>query len=658
MTMEDIRIEGKAGRIGTMLTSVILKSDSGKGKQFLSPTNEDLEIEEKIASLIETIFDKIPFGIPNEPTPKGGTSGASRAFSVDGYGYDKWYKMFTPRQLLVLGTFVKYIRKSKNQMKSERYSKEWIEAIQSYLAAIFNKVTDYNSAFVQWQPKGVKGANTFKRWALPIIWDFVENNILLSDSGGWKAVTNWVIKPIGGVLYNATKNASPPIIMKQSALQFKGDKFDIIVTDPPYYDSIPYSDCMDFFYIWLRRILHGLSKKYDDIFKEPLSPKWNDEENDGELIDDSGRFEGDGEKSKKAYENGMYNAFRVCNNVLKSEGRLVIVFANKQPDAWETLVNAIIKAGFVVEASWPIETEMSNRSRSLGSAALSSSVWLVCKKRPENAKPGWDTSILKEMREQIITNLRRFWDAGIRGPDFVWAATGPALKSYSAHPIVKKANQPNSIMSVSEFLQFVRRLVVDFVVGRVLSQNEDDREITGLDDVTTYYLLHRYDFGLSESPIGPCIMYAISCNLSDKSLINQYDILTTAKKKKLNEENINENSEDVEENSSGSNSDVILKPWDKRKNKYMGYEIGNKTPPLIDQTHRLMDLWVDGDVNTVDEYINERSLDKNLLFFHIIQALIELSEEGSRERSILESVSNHLGKYVETIPMIDKWPNK
>ena len=161
-------------------------------------------------------------------------------------------------------------------------------------------------------------------------------------------------------------------------------------------------------------------------------------------------FGGDQRRSKENYEEGMARAFSTCLKALKQDGRLVVVFASKSPDAWETLVAALIRAGFVVDASWPIQTERQTRLRSVSSAALSSSIWLVCKKRPR-ARPGWDSSVLQEMREKIIQQLRDFWDAGIRGPDFVWAATGPALEAFSKYPVVKKANDPDQLMSVSEF---------------------------------------------------------------------------------------------------------------------------------------------------------------------------------------------------------------
>ena len=179
------------------------------------------------------------------------------------------------------------------------------------------------------------------------------------------------------------------------------------------------------------------------------APKWNAAANDGELIDDAARF-GDREASKRNCEDGMARAFSRFHAALRDDGRLVIVFANKSPDAWETLVSALIRAGFVVDGSWPIQTERLARTRAMQSAALASSIWIVCRKRPA-ARAGWDTAVLAEMRANITQQLRDFWVAGIRGPDFVWAATGPALEAFSKYPVVKKADAAGSQMTVSEF---------------------------------------------------------------------------------------------------------------------------------------------------------------------------------------------------------------
>ena len=198
---------------------------------------------------------------------------------------------------------------------------------------------------------------------------------------------------------------------------------------------------MDFFHIWLRRCLAKTIPNADQLFGQPLGPKWDHHVDDGELIDDASRFGGDRQLSKKKYEDGMARSFQHCHAALRPDGRLAVVFANKHPDAWETMVAALIRAGFVVDGSWPIQTEMSTRTRAIASAALSSSVWLVCKKRTP-ARPGWDAAVLGEMRENITHQLRDFWDAGIRGPDFVWAATGTGLGSVQQAPSGEEGERP------------------------------------------------------------------------------------------------------------------------------------------------------------------------------------------------------------------------
>jgi len=244
------------------------------------------------------------------------------------------------------------------------------------------------------------------------------------------------------------------------------------------------------------------------------------------------------------------------------------------------------------------------------------------------------------MQANIHEKLRDFWDAGIRGPDFVWAATGPAMEAYSKHPVVKKANEPGQLMTVSEFLTHVRRIVVDFVVGRVLTGEGDGTTAAQeLDDVTSYYLLHRHDFGLAEAPAGACILYAVSCGMSDRDLSDSWDILArTGGSKKQKED-----PDDAADSATGSGSKVKLKTWAQRKRKAMGYEApGGRTSPLIDQVHRIMHLWKKGDVTKVDEYLDDGLLSKNELFKRLIQSIIELSPADSDERSILESISNHV----------------
>ncbi len=647
MTMEDVRLEGRAGRVKDIMTSVVV--DGPHGKEYRLPTRHEIDVARSAVSMREKVFASVPFGVPSEPTPKGG-AGAARAFSVDGYGLDQWEKIFAPRQLVAMGVFVNAIREARRELSQFGYTEAEVEALSAFLQCGFDRMLDFNSSLLSWITSVEAIGHTFVRFALPITWDFSETAPINGVRGGWWMCLDAVGESIETILRATNSIAPVPKVLNQSAIDSpEVGVFDVIVTDPPYYDAIPYSDLMDYFYVWDRRQLSDLSEAYQKAFASPLGPKWRNDADDGELIDDASRFGGDKEASKRNYEEGMAKAFKACHTALRPEGRLVIVFAHKHPDAWETLVSAIIKAGFVVDGSWPIQTEQAARMRAQGSAALASSVWMVCKKRDPMAKAGWDAQVLKEMETSITAKLRDFWDAGIRGPDFVWAATGPAMEAYSRYPAVKKASEPGQLMAVKEFLGHVRRIVVDFVVGRVLShgQSEPTPGDHPLDDITTYYLLHRHDFGLKEAPAGPCILYAVSCSLSERELVDQYEVLAKSGSAAEPDEADNEEADEEDEGSGASSGGgkFKLKAWNARKHRSLGLETARgRTIPLVDQVHKLMQLWVDGDVVKVNDYLDARGLRRSQVFTQLIQALIEQSraESSAEECSILERLQNYL----------------
>ena len=639
MNKQDIQQIGLKGCLGATMTAVVV--DGSNGKEYRLPIPEEIRLAAEAANETDQMFAQVSFGLPNEPL----TLDAKGNTWCILYGFDTFQKLFTSRQLLSLGSFVKHTIAVSEFMHRMGYSSEWKEAIRSYLACTLSKTIHLGCSLCTWHQGNQQIRQVFARYALPLTWDFAESVPIGKSCGSYLSMLEFIEESLIN-LFKAvdTQQTILPTVKEISATQIATVSVDVIVTDPPYYDAIGYSVLMDFFYVWLRRMLYNLSPDIDKAFQTALSPKWDHEHSDGELIDDASRFNGDRQKSKSNYEAGMSRVFQAAYKALTPEGRLVVVFAHKQPDAWETLVSAIILAGFVVDASWPIQTELISRTRALSSAALASSIWLVCKKRPETARPGWDSRVLEEMQEKIIVKLRDFWDAGIRGPDFVWAATGPAMEAYSKHPVVKKLNEPGQTLSVAEFLRHVRRMVADFVVGRVLSHNGGAEAVSGLDDVTTYYLLHRYDFGMESAPIGPCILYAVSCNLKDADLISRFDLLArTGGQSAVAEDDEEASEESAAEPEEGTSSTVRLKPWEQRKSISLGYNApGTPAPPLIDQLHRLMHLWKAGDVSRVDEYLDARGLGHNQLFHQLLQALIELASAGSDERALIESISNHV----------------
>jgi hypothetical protein len=582
---------------------------------------------------------------------------STRSISCHLYGVKVFRDLFTDRQVTTLCRIATGIQAAFRELEVMGYSGNWKEALGSYLALSFDRLLSFTCVNVRWKIDAEAVVDAFSRFSISLLWDFAEPQPIGERAGSWELCYERIATALDTFSF-LPKQTGKPVVKQASASELdQAEVYDIILTDPPYYEAISYADLSDFFYVWLRAV-HPFEV---GEFTASLTPK------DLEIVQHI-RADKDRAVEKQKYEDGMFEAFRRGRNVLAEDGRFVCVFAHKDPFAWETLVSAMIRAGLVVTASWPIQTEMISRQRASASAALASSVWLVCKKRSERAKLGWDNKVLEEMLQNITTRLRDFWDAGIRGPDFVWAATGPALEAYSKHPVVKKANEPGKLMEVSEFLRHVRRMVVDFVVGRVLTHNGNAEAVSGLDDVTTYYLLHRHDFGMEDAPAGPCILYAISCGLTDHALADQFDILqkTGGLARRVDEEEDEENeaNEEVEE---GTGSTLRLKQWHQRKQPNMGYdpavdgakaraETSNlylfpdlkpeqaprREIPLIDQIHRLMHLWKSGDLIKVETYLDTRALLRNNTFHHMLQALIELASVNSEERSILESISNHM----------------
>jgi putative DNA methylase len=646
MKMDDIRLEAQSGRLESMPVATVTHGPNGK--EYRMATEEELSRSRRASSAIEEVFADFPFGSPFEQVPKGASrAGGGSAFTVSIYGFGTWSEIFAPSQLVSIGILAKQVRQQFEALRGV-HDPSWSIPLSAYLACILSRTLDYMSSLCVWEKAAEEVKHTFMRWALPITWDFAEANPIGPADRFWKGGVAAVGSALSTFYKTSWDEAFSPSVLLRSAIETGEEKYDVIVTDPPYYDAIPYSDLMDFFYVWLRRTLKGLDFDLDLAFEKALTPKWDDDSNDGELVDDAARFGDDRKLSKLNYENGMARAFSNCYSQLVPGGRLVIVFAHKHPDAWETLVSAIIKAGFVVDGSWPVMTEMPGGLRNLGRASLSSSVWLVCRKREEGVKPGWDAQVLKDMETNIVQRLRDFWDAGIRGPDFVWAATGPALEPYSRYPAVRKASEQGAVMGVNEFLGHVRRIVVDFVVGRVLTHGEAEPDIGDhpLDDVTTYYLLHRADFGVKEAPAGPCILYAISCGLSERELVDQYGLLSKGRGSTDTESDEIDGDPDAEQESgSGSGGKFKLTPWKSRTHRGLGEEpVRGRAIPLIDHVHRLMQLWVAGDAVKVDAHLDRFGLRRSQIFAQLIQALIEQSRaEGNQdERSILERLANHL----------------
>jgi len=243
------------------------------------------------------------------------------------------------------------------------------------------------------------------------------------------------------------KKITIPTVIQASAteLPYPDNYFDAVFTDPPYYDNVPYSYLSDFFYVWLKRSFGDL---YPELFSTPLTPKSK------EIVAYSHQ-EGGFEAGKRYFEEMLKKAFQEIYRVLKPNGIAVIVYAHKSTSGWETMINSLLDSGLVPTESWPIDTEMRARLRAQDSAALASSIYIVCRKM-ERQETGWFSDVKKEIKERIFNN--NLWEEGVAGPDFFIACIGSAIEVFGKYE--KVMDYEGNVIRADKLLEFVREVVL------------------------------------------------------------------------------------------------------------------------------------------------------------------------------------------------------
>ncbi|WXG40651.1 MAG: DUF1156 domain-containing protein [Candidatus Freyarchaeum deiterrae] len=271
---KEVRKQFVDRKAGQMMVAVVLHHSKRPGKIYRPCTENDIhvfrEAEKYLQKKRKDLFDKWGFDpVPDEPTPEGKGSGAERAFSVRSYGLDTWGDLFNSRQKLALITFVEKVRNINKSIIEKGYEEEYAKVVASYLALGVDKVADYNNVLCQWRNNLETVGHAFARQALPMLWDYVEGNPITGTSGTWSGAIEWI-----GMAVDASEKVSSfsATLSLSSAtdLPYSDDFFDAVITDPPYYDNVPYSYLSDFFYVWLKRTIGDL---YPEFFSTPLTPK-------------------------------------------------------------------------------------------------------------------------------------------------------------------------------------------------------------------------------------------------------------------------------------------------------------------------------------------------------------------------------------------------
>ena len=455
----DVVFDDEGRRVGgARLTAVVTLRPGASGRHYRLPTEADYAAVRRAQVRMARVLSDWERGgrqglypVPDEPTPAGGGSGAGRAFSLRRYGMLQWGDLFAARQKVALLALVRIIvgRPTKTT-----------DATRELLAIVLGRVVDKCAALVYWHDSREFVDHVFARQALAAQWNTAEAPVL--SATGFPGAVEWVSKVVDS---NALGHTGQVTVNEATAHPVPDESVNVWFTDPPYYDAVPYADLSDFFFVWLKRSLSGHPLARDPFdATNPLTPK------SSEVVQDERKSTNGVAKDRQWFERTMARAFAEGRRVLHDDGIASVVFAHKTTEGWEALLSGLVRGGWTITGSWPIATEMATRLRARDSAALATSIHLVCRPRPNDAVVGDWADVLRELPDRVGDWMERLQGERIRGADLVFACIGPALEIFSRYRAVETAD--GRTVGLAEYLEKVWEVVGRTALASVLGAAE------------------------------------------------------------------------------------------------------------------------------------------------------------------------------------------
>lgn len=526
------QVKEQANKIGLKERFIAIISEGSNGKQYTIPS---IQLEQPHITLL------------NQSIPTENMTKQTDLISSRGWNINQWYQMFSNRQLNMLLTINKQLLNLKATLNQSNYT----NILFTYLSIWFDRIAVANTSLGRWHISGEKLEHPFSRQAIAMVFDYPESNPFCNSSGSALNQLEWITR------YIESESNSPFAALFANASsgekgQFAAKTLTAVVTDPPYYDAIAYADISDFFYVWMKRTLGDI---YPINFATPQTPKTE------ECTALKHHHHNSEAEAKKHFENKLTTIFDAIE--YQTSDIVSIMFAHQSTEAWTTLCNSILGARMNITGSWPMDTEMANRSLGLAGAALESSVTVSCRPSERNGFESFKR-VKRAIETKVTEEVNALYELGFRGADLLTACFGQAVSEFGKYETVEKAD--GSEVTVGELLELARTAAFN----ALLSGFDGD-------EYTRFYIGWLQMNGMGDTDFDDAAKFArvgMSVNISD---IFAHNLLIRT-----------------------GNKQHLATYAERTVNEKLGMSASD---PLIDQVHRAMANWRDGDRGKILHFI-------------------------------------------------------
>ncbi len=546
---------------------VIIEEGDGS-KNYRLPSIVDLEVFQHVP-----IVNKVEYSSKMQV-------GNNRNFNSPGWGVDDYAEMFSPRQLLVLQTLVQQLHQIKTLLQPDK--DDYAKGVVTYLGVLVDRGAAISTSFGRWDVTRENIQSPFSKQAIPMIFDYPEGNLFGGTTGSLANQLSWLTR------YIESESEIPFSVTSQNASsgeksQFPNKYLTAVITDPPYYDAIAYADLSDFFYVWLKRTLGDV---YPLNFATPQTPKTEEctalkhHHNDSK------------EAAKVHFEEKLTQIFDAIEH--QTSDIVSIMFAHQSTEAWTTLCNAVLRAGMNITGSWPIDTEMANRSLGLAGAVLGSSVTVSARPSQRNGYGAYKL-VKKAIETTVAREVEALYRLGFRGADLLTACFGQAVSEFGKYEKVEKAD--GTEITVAELLEMARESAFNALL----------KGFDG-DDFTKFYIGWLQLYGFAESEFDDAAKFSrVGLTINVQELFTEHILLRNGNKQVL-----------------GSYRERLA------ANKHTGDKTDSH---LIDQVHRAMHLYRGSNRENLLAYIYRVALHPDNLFWRVLTSLSEILPSGSDDHT-------------------------